>query len=103
MHSSRMRTVRYSGRLSYHACPLHHESPPTFAMHTPHHVHPSPPIPPFTSPPSPPVDRQTFVKHYLSATTVADGKNVSSCDPPVISTVKPVFKDTDIMSFHDII
>ena len=39
MHSSRMRTVRSSGRLSCHACPPCHAYPP--AMHTPYHAPPT--------------------------------------------------------------
>ena len=70
---------------SMHA-PLHHACPP--AMHTPlhhtcplpctpHHTHVPPPLPcmcPFTMHAPPRTDRR-LKKHYLSATTVADGIN----------------------------
>ena len=97
MHSSRIHTVRCSGRLSCHAHPLamhtpscHAHPPPAMhapaihaptmhapchthppAMHAPHHAHPLPCTPP-------PVDRifdTRLWKHYLSATTVADDNN----------------------------
>ena len=100
MHSSRMHTVRCSGLLSCHTCPpchthplvMHapcHACPPCHAhppaMHTPlpstspamhppaaiftmHTPPPSPSIPPWT-------DRRSW-KHYLSTTTVADGKYI---------------------------
>ena len=65
MHSSRMRTVPCSGRLSCHAHtpPVVHAPP---AMHTPLHACPA-------LPRIPPTESQKGVKHYLSATTVADG------------------------------
>ena len=66
---------------------------PPFTTHTPFTIHTpllcTPPLLPCMSPfsthtplchahPLPPVDRQMLVKHYLSATTVADGKNYQS-------------------------
>ena len=45
MHSSRMRTVRCSGRLSCHVHPLPHMSPPPFAMYTAFSMHPLPCMP----------------------------------------------------------
>ena len=83
MHSSRMCTVHYSGRLSCHtpchACPCHayptwscmpphHICPPV--MHTPCHTHTAPPC----TPPPPRTEFLTYTcENYLSATTVADG------------------------------
>ena len=82
MHSSRMRNVRCSGRLSCHACPLpcmplpHMASSLCMPPPLPHmpplpHTSPLPYTPPFAMHVSL-VDKQTLVKHYLSATTVAD-------------------------------
>ena len=82
MHSSRMHTVRCSGLLSCHTHPL--------VMHAPCHacplpstspaMHPLPPLSPCTPPfamhaPPPWTDRRLW-KHYLSTTTVADGKYI---------------------------
>ena len=104
MHSSRMRTIRCSGRLSCPAhpllwcmppamtCPSYHASPP--ATHIPCHACPPPTThkislathaPPAMHPP-PPVDRRNDTrlwKHYFSVTTVADGnhKNVNFISP----------------------
>ena len=98
-----MHTIRCSGRLSCHACsapamhapshahPLH--ASPTHAppMHTsPMHSHVptcTPPCIPHTCPPvmhAPAVDRmydRHVGKHYLSATSFADGKNGSRNHP----------------------
>ena len=81
MHSSRMRTVCYSGHLSYHArtrplphMPLAMHAPP--AMHAPTTHAPCHACPPATH--VPPLDRildTRLWKHYLSATTVADGNH----------------------------
>ena len=108
MHSSRMHTVRCSGRLSCHAAPHCHAYPP--ATHAPT-MHPPPCMPPPCSPPAthappppcmatlpcmlplamhpphacPPVDRildTRLWKHYLPATTVADGNNRLAPPPP---------------------
>ena len=107
MHSSRMRTVHCSGRLSchacpppmphmspamhaplpctpyFHACPPPHMPPPcmSLTMHAPHHT-PIPCTPPTTHA-LPPVDRipdTRLWKHYLSATTVADGKKLDGTE-----------------------
>ena len=95
-----MRTIRLSGRLSCHACPMPHIP---LTMHMPPAMHALPPCmllpcmppthapchtcPPSHMPPSPMplathahplVDRildTRLWKHYLSATTVADGNN----------------------------
>ena len=97
MHSSRMHTICCSGHLSCHTCPMPNMSPTMYttlpcmspAKHTPCHTCPLPCMPstpttyatchacpPPHMPPS--VDRildTCLWKHYLSATTVADGKN----------------------------
>ena len=96
MHSSRMCTVHYSGRLSCHtpchACPCH--AHPTWSCMPPHHIcppvmhtptmHPlhTPPTmhtpchtcPPTMHTPPPWTEFLTYTcENYLSATTVADG------------------------------
>ena len=91
-----MRTVHCSGHpscyvhpLAMHA-PLHHTCPPlpcmpSFATHAPLcHAHPHlPHMPPFAMhAPLPPWTDRHLWKHYLSATTVADGNKwqIISCD-----------------------
>ena len=78
MHSGRMRTIRCIGRLSCHACPLPHMPPchawpryaHPFAMHAPL----LPCMPPFVTHALPCGQNDRCLwKHYLSATTVADG------------------------------
>ena len=83
MHSSRMCTVRCSGRLSCHACP-----PP--ATHAPCHTHPSPSTPftmhapftthaPFTMHASPLCHACSNLSHMLP----------SPCMPPTFATHVP--------------
>ena len=48
MHSSRMRTARCSGHLSWHACPCH----PPLAMYAPYHTHSPLHMPPCHTPPA---------------------------------------------------
>ena len=86
MHFSRMRTVRCSCHLSYHSHSLCHAPP---SMHAPssHHTWPPTchacPLPctPLTMNAPPPVTTVGRVldtplwKHYISATTVADGNH----------------------------
>ena len=94
MHSRRMHTVRCSDLLSCHTCPPLPHTPPCHACPLPCmpplpctppcQAHPLPctPLPlfsPCTPPPSPSIppwtDRRSW-KHYLSTTTVADGKYI---------------------------
>ena len=86
MHSSRMRTVHCSGRLSCHACPLPHTHP---AMHTPPLCMPPAthtPLP--RRSPSPPHYHHTCPYHahpppwteFLTHIIVADGKYLTTAD-----------------------
>ena len=107
VHSSMMRTVRCSARLYCHACLPYHAypllcmpllpcSPPT--THAPCHAHPLPHMhvpQPRTPPPT--VDRRNDTclwKHYLSATTVADGNKIMQRDKHKNLILNRLYADT---------